>query len=305
MAAAAGAMVESPVLVVVGGWEEGTVEAYDPKDQSWSPLIHLPTRRAFHASAVLLNTLYVAGGQDEKKKDMQSFMRYYPHPTKPKWIQCPPMLTPRFIFGLAAFNRKLVAVGGLTDQGEYNVVEEKPLAGAEAYDPGANLWTTDFPPLPVPARGLATAMLKGCLYVVAGKLACRLQEGAKDWEVLSPPVMNTKHLALVALGDYLYAIGGIRRASAGSPCAVASVERYDSVADMWSSAAPLNVARHSIACTAFEGKIFACGGTDNNMKAVALVETYDPEIDQWEYAAPMGRPRGGATANVIEMQRAA
>eukprot|EP00729_Bicosta_minor_P026482 gene26482-6872_t len=159
MAAIGGAVERpAPVLVVVGGWEEGTVEVYDPAEKSWSPLIPLPTRRAFHASAVLLNTL----------------------------------LTPRFIFGLAAFNRKLVAVGGLTDQGEYNVVEEKPLATTEAYDPGANQWSADLvPPLPVPARGLATAMLNGDLYVVAGKLACRLEAGGKAWELITPPVMNT------------------------------------------------------------------------------------------------------------------
>lgn len=80
-------------------------------------------------------------------------------------------------------------------------------------------------------------------------------------------------------------------------------KRYDCVADSWSSVAPMNVARHSIACAAFDGKIFACGGTDNNMKAVSIVETYDPEFDRWDYAAPLMRPRGGATANVIEMQR--
>lgn len=41
-------------------------------------------------------------------------------------------------------------------------------------------------------QGLATAMLNGDLYVVAGKLACRLEAGGKEWELITPPVMNTK-----------------------------------------------------------------------------------------------------------------
>jgi len=288
----------------VGGWEQGSVEVFNPEAKEWLPLIPMPDRRSFHASVVLLNTLYVAGGQDEKKKELNTLLRYYPHPTKPKWIQCAPMNSPRFVFGLGVLNRKIIAVGGLTDQGEYSVVEEKPNSTAEAYDPGSNIWTTDFPKLPVPARGVAMATLGDFVYVVAGELACRMEKGndtpAGTWELIAPPSMRTSHSAMTSLGDHIYAMGGIKRI-AGKQVSVDCLERYDPATNTWAAMAPLQNARHSMAVGTLNGKIYACGGTMDDQTATAIVEVYDPETNMWEYGPSMLRARGGASASVLDM----
>lgn len=94
-----------------------------------------------------------------------------------------------------------------------------------------------------------------------------------------------------ALGDRVYAVGG-----RGATAPTAVVEAYDTIADRWSSVAPLPAPLSDVAVAALDGVLYACGGLVPDGSAVASVSAYDPATDAWTKRAPLPSARGGAAA---------
>lgn len=257
----------------------------------------LPKNRAFHASASIAGMVYVAGGQDDKKGFMKTVLRYYPHPKTPCWVECAPLLRPRYAFGLVAADKKLFAIGGFTDQGDRKIVEEKPDSGVESYDPGSNMWEQG-PALPTPVSGVATVALGAYVYAISDGSASRYSVKSKKWEAIAPPSDKTRHLGLAAANGAVYAFGGWSMGAAmGEGATTDRVERYDPATNVWTSCAPLPEARHSMACAAVGSVIYCCGGTNFNQAAVKSCVAFDTVTNSWgDPMSDMIRSRGGAAA---------
>jgi len=87
-----------------------TVEIFDPVANTWTTGPSLMSRRAYAASAVLDNVIYVAGGNDGTY-DLQSIE--YLTLGASSWQSGPQLLSPpRSHFGLSALPGYLVAAGG-------------------------------------------------------------------------------------------------------------------------------------------------------------------------------------------------
>jgi N-acetylneuraminic acid mutarotase len=103
------------------------------------------------------------------------------------------------------------------------------------------------------------------------------------------------HLAVVALGGKLYAIGG-RVSFFGEK--YGSVEVYDPATDSWRVEAPLPDARGGIAAAVFGGRIFVFGG-ELPFRIFNAAEMLDPAAGTWVAKAPMPTPRHGMGAAVL------
>jgi N-acetylneuraminic acid mutarotase len=103
------------------------------------------------------------------------------------------------------------------------------------------------------------------------------------------------HLATVALGGRLYAIGG-RKSFFGDQSA--AVEVYDPGSRRWQAVAPLPLARGGLAAIAHAGRIFVFGG-ELPSGIVSAVEMYDPATDRWVAKAAMPTPRHGLGAAAV------
>ena len=64
---------------------------------------HVHVRSVYDLLTHAMHWTYAITLQDEKRTRLNTMLRYYPHPKKPKWIQCARMKVPRFVFGLASF----------------------------------------------------------------------------------------------------------------------------------------------------------------------------------------------------------
>ena len=92
--------------------------------------------------------------------------------------------------------------------------------------------------------------------------------------------------AVVALGGFIYAVGGTNGTTS-----LSSAWRYDPKTDTWKEVASMHVPRCYVAAAVMDGKIYAVGGSttpagppgpgDPGPMAVASVEVYDPAKDQW------------------------
>jgi kelch-like protein 20 len=111
--------------------ENGALRSrYDPKENKWSKVSPMTTRRLGVAVAVLGGYLYAIGGSDGHSP-LNTVERY--DPRQNKWSQVSPMSTRRKHLGCAVFNNVIYAVGGRDDCME--------LSSAERYNPHTNSWS--------------------------------------------------------------------------------------------------------------------------------------------------------------------
>jgi hypothetical protein len=102
-----------------------------------------------------------------------------------------------------------------------------------------------------------------------------------------------QHVALAAAGGTVFALGGYDRIAR-----LASVERYDPVADAWLDAAVLGERKLAPAACVLRGQLLAVGGFTGS-RAVASVERLGLDGVRWLPAVPMLQARYGAGAAVL------
>ncbi|XP_061536344.1 kelch-like protein 2 isoform X2 [Phycodurus eques] len=124
------------ILYAVGGYDGATrqclstVEAYNPKSNTWSYIAEMGTRRSGAGVSMLKGLLYAVGGHDGPlvRKSCEVY-----DPASNSWRQVADMNMCRRNAGVCAVNNLLYVVGG--DDGSCN------LASVEFYNPNSDKWT--------------------------------------------------------------------------------------------------------------------------------------------------------------------
>jgi N-acetylneuraminic acid mutarotase len=185
----------------------GVLLRYDPRRARWRRLPRAPTPRAAHATAVIGDRLYVAGGANDsgslRSLEIYDFERR-------SWTRGPSFPGParNHTTGVASGGRFYVLAG--RDAGNQTA--------AERYDPRRRVWE-ELPPLQVARGGIASVRLRdGRIVVFGGE---RLEPGgttiaevelfdprSRRWSSL-PDLRTPRHgLGGAALGRRVYAIEG-------------------------------------------------------------------------------------------------
>jgi N-acetylneuraminic acid mutarotase len=170
------------------------------------------------------------------------------------------------------------------------------LAGVSDGQTGGGEWQT-FAYMPSERQELATAVLNGKIYVIAGLNAEGLSTDTVDvynpatdtWASAHPiPIAMNHNSAAVAAGK-LYSFGGgnIRTFV------------YDPTSDSWSEVASAHFQHGGTAAVGvINDKIYVAGGTGGNALQTEL-EVYDPVANTWTNLAPMHVPRNHCAGGVI------
>ncbi|KAJ8789201.1 hypothetical protein J1605_004942 [Eschrichtius robustus] len=129
---------------------------YDPKENKWTRVASMSTRRLGVAVAVLGGFLYAVGGSDGTSP-LNTVERY--NPQENRWHTIAPMGTRRKHLGCAVYQDMIYAVGGRDDTTE--------LSSAERYNPRTNQWS---PVVAMTSRrsGVGLAVVNGQLMAVGG-----------------------------------------------------------------------------------------------------------------------------------------
>jgi N-acetylneuraminic acid mutarotase len=143
--------------------------------------------------------------------------------------------------------------------------------------------------LPQPREELASAVLDGTLFVIAG-FDTRGRDTSTvftyngSWS-LGPPLPEAlDHPAAAVLQGRLYVAGGY---SAGR--ARATVYRF--AQDHWEQVAPFRYPRAAFALIPLGGRLYALGGRNSAMTSVAIAEVYDPALGTWSDLPALPAPR--------------
>jgi N-acetylneuraminic acid mutarotase len=146
----------------------GTVEVFDPADNSWRKVTDMPTPRN-HVSAVgaIGGKIHVIGGRIGSVfmagADNLDIVETYDPATDSWSAPRARMPTPRSGGGWGVYNDKIYVGGGeLRDDRMLGAVKS-----LEAYDPVRNLWTI-LPPMPISRHGCSAGFIGSKLHFVGG-----------------------------------------------------------------------------------------------------------------------------------------
>ena len=137
----------------------GTVEAYDPATNSWSPRAPMPTPRTYVGVGTVNGMLYAVGGLDDSGTSLATMEAY--DPSTDSWSSRAPMPTGSLDGPeVGVVNGILYAVNSRYTQGVPSTV-------VEAYDPATNSWST-MTPAPTTRWWPGVGVAGGVLYVAGG-----------------------------------------------------------------------------------------------------------------------------------------
>ena len=213
--------------VVIGGFVPGdeltseqSKRVYALRGGSWEQLPSLNHPRAAAAAAVVGDKIVVVGGQADGKLVRQTEVF-----DGESWTEAAEIPTPREHLGAASDGRYLYAVGGR------DLSAAKNLPTLERYDPADDSWTP-LDDMPEKVGNVGAAYVDGLVIAVGGEGVTEPFDTVQAFDVKSerwsqlPALPAARHgVAVAALGDSLYAIGGA--AAAGHVQATDTVSVLD------------------------------------------------------------------------------
>ena len=198
----------------------------------------------------------------------------------------------------------IVVLGGINGT---NVVQSTTWA----FDPVAEVWATDLPPMPTGRFRFSAACLDGHVYVAGGYASSadgddgdnakclatvdRYDVAGKTWDSVANLATARGDMALAASAGKLYAMGGY--GASWNP--VDATEVFDPATGAWSAAAVLpNAGKGDISAVEIGGVIYVPGGWNTKFKDELVA--YDAAGNSWSTLAPMQAPRGDKAVAVLD-----
>jgi len=140
--------------------------------------------------------------------------------------------------------------------------------------------------------------LAGCVGATVDSAAPVDQTASGSWTTRAPMPTARQEVAVAALGDRVFVIGGFGPNAEASPL----VEVYDVAGDRWEPRASLPHPVHHAAAAVVGGRLYVLGGYTGSRVGwtrVAALHEYDPGRDVWVVRAPMPTARGALAVAVV------
>ena len=117
------------------------------------------------------------------------------------------------------------------------------------------------------------------------------------WPELAPLPKARDHLAVVAGGGRVHAIGG--RLDPSPPQNLDQHDIYNPATNSWQAGVPMPTARSGIAGVLYQDKVFIAGGECREKKTYPEFEAYDLKTGRWTAFALMPEGRHGFGGVVV------
>jgi DNA-binding CsgD family transcriptional regulator/N-acetylneuraminic acid mutarotase len=122
-----------------------------------------------------------------------------------------------------------------------------------------------------------------------------LDTATQRWRIGQNKPTPVANVSAVVISGTVIVPGGYT--AAGVPTSI--VERYDPVADSWSTLAPLPSPRFAYAIAAYQNRVYVMGGWDGQ-RYVDTVFIYDAAANRWTTGAPLPLARGFSAAATLD-----
>ena len=273
------------MLLSLGGkktLQDVTVQHDYQQKASTTAFPKLPQKLSAHCALKASSFIYVIGGKVENNGEFSTTADAWRLNLQSRsdlnWEKISPMNKERYVMGADIHYDTLVVAGG---GDEKNVV----LASAEYYIAALNEWKT-ISPLNQSRWGNALVSCNEYLYALGGhdgKQCMSSIEKIRDlkgkWENVQPMQESRRWLAAVDCEGTLYAIGG--KTGKETSTTSKTVEKYDSILNVWVYVENMNFERHAHAACVLGGKIYVVGGIGTDGEVLKEIECFDPANNKW------------------------
>ncbi|XP_055353939.1 kelch-like protein 4 [Paramacrobiotus metropolitanus] len=163
------------------------------------------------------------------------------------------------------------------------------LDSVECFNPRTSRWK-QLAPLPFSVAKGSLVIIKNDVFLCGGiigqndtdvtprTIRCSLNNALASWSDVAPMQTGRGDVGCASVGDRIYAIGGHGRDSH----TLATVERYDVVANRWTYVASLPTPLEKCAVVSFDGRLYTFGGCKSNTSsAIDSAFCYDPKANIW------------------------
>jgi len=209
-----------------------------------------------------------------------------------RWEALAQIPSPRSRLAVAAYERRIYAIGGETAEGVIDAVA--------IYLTESDEWTRG-PTMPGAVANISAVAVEGLIYVPGGSRADGgmsdqlqvLDTSSGTWSEGQPLPSGLCAYALADQEGQIYLFGGWDGGTY-----LRQTLRYDPAADAWEVLSDMPTSRAFAAAGATGGRIYVVGGYDGEDE-LDVCEAYDPATDTWASCPALNAPRAGIGAAVI------
>lgn len=217
-------------------------------------------------------------------------------PFADRWEEGPRLPAPRHHNDAAAIDGDLYVSGGAASTSDWT-----PMSEVWRLATGAQVWDA-LEPMPEGRYGHRMVALGGRLYVVGGagdSDDVLVWEPDRGWSRAATMPGHRHHLAVVAVDDEIWAIGGRDHDEA----VLRDVDVYDPETDTWRDGPDLPFPVSAAAAGVIDGTIHIVGGEDPAVLRGGIVDRHlvlHPGEDRWSEAVPAPLSVHGAGSAVLD-----
>ena len=286
-------------IIVAGGEGTDSVEMFNWRQRTWSPLQSLPKKRWGGTSFVFNNHVTIAGGDCSGRVDDMIRMNINPNPDlSMHWSECPVKLPAKLArHSSVLYNDHLMVTGGHNGNAISDCIHEVQLV------PPYTVKTLSR--MPQPRQYHNTQLFDDNLLIVGGRTtgSCRdnlssvvLYDIKKnECKQLAPLPYEVSMMATVRWGDNIVVIGGVDK----HINALDTVIIYNVKTEQSHLLPSMRCKRFGCSAVVIGNNIVVLGGVSERGRDLKSVEAFNFERNTWEELPEMSQARHLPTAVVV------
>ena len=286
-------------IIVAGGYGTDSVEMFNWRQRTWSPLQSLPKQRYEATSFVHNNHVTIAGGYCSGQVDDMIRMNINPNPDlSMHWSDCPVKLPAKVGYHSSVlYNDHLIVTGG------YNANEVSDCIHEVQLVPPYTVKTLSR--MPEPRHAHSMEIFDDNLLIIGGRTTDRYQDNLSSVVLYDIKKNECKQLvslpyevnmmATVRWGDNIVVIGGIdKRCNALDTVIIYNVKTEQS-----HLLPSMRCKRYGCAAVVIGNNIVVLGGVDEQRRALKSVEVFNFDRNTWHELLEMSEARYYHTAVAV------
>jgi hypothetical protein len=283
-------------IIVAGGVRTDSVEMFNWRQRTWSPLQSLPEKRCGATSFVYNNHVTIAGGYCSGYGYVDDMIRMNINPNShlsTHWSECPVKLPAKLAFHSSVlYNDRLIVTGGF--DGTADCIHEVQLVPP---------YTAKMPEprMPEPRMYHCMEICDDNVLIVGGSYQESLSSVVlydikkNKCKQLAPLPYEVSMMATVRWGDNIVIIGGADEHNK----ALDTVIIYNVKTEQSHLLPPMRYKRRGCTAVVIGNNIVVLGGDDERQHDLKSVETFNFESYTWQELPEMSQARIFSTAVVV------
>ncbi|CAB4031398.1 E3 ubiquitin- ligase NRDP1 [Paramuricea clavata] len=285
-------------IIVAGGARTDSVEMFNWRQRTWSPLQSLPKKRWGETSFVYNNHVTIAGGFCSGWVDDMIRMNINPNPDlSMHWSECPVKLPAKLAnHSSVLYNDHLIVTGGYNENGVSDCIHEVQLV------PPYTVKTLSR--MPEPRRDHSTQLFDDNLLIVGGRTTDRHQDSLSSvvlydikknkCKQLAPLPYELSDMATVRWGDNIFVMGGADKRGS----TLDAVIIYNVKTEQSHLLPSMRCKRMGCTAVVIGNNIVVLGGSSGR-GALKSVEAFNFESYTWQELPEMSQARSWHTTVVV------